>query len=377
MDTLKDLFYGIPPIISIKTLYNKVKDEGVTYEDVKEFVQNQEVNQLYRKQPRIKFYFPIVAKDINEIWQIDIMNMSDIYSVNDYIKYFFVAIDVFSRFAVVVAMKNKLANTIIKAMKESFDVMVGKPKIINCDNGSEFINSNFKKFAKENDIDIRYVHVGDHKKLGIVDRIIRTLREKINKLLLIRNTSRYIDYISEIVDTYNDSYHSGIKQIPRDVKNKDKDIIALTNRKYNKSLKDEQKFDIGDNVRYIKNKTLFEKGSLPKWSKEIHEIIAKTPHTYLLDNDKTYKYYELQLIKVVDIQEFEDKSKSRTQIRRENKAKKDFRREDLITPNTEDKRKTKKKTILLMNIKYIIVYIMKNICSVCHKSDFRVKQIDD
>ena len=60
MDTLKDLFYGIPPITSIKTLYNKVKDEGVTYEDVKEFVQNQEINQLYRKQPRIKFYFPIV-----------------------------------------------------------------------------------------------------------------------------------------------------------------------------------------------------------------------------------------------------------------------------------------------------------------------------
>ena len=72
-------------------------------------------------------------------------------------------------------------------------------------------------------------------------------------------------------------------------------------------MKHEQKFDIGDNVRYIKNKTLFEKGSLPKWSKEIHEIIAKTSHTYLLDNDKTYKYYELQLIKVVDIPEFEDK----------------------------------------------------------------------
>ena len=87
-----------------------------------------------------------------------------VHSVNDNIKYFFVAIDVFSRFAVVIAMKNKLANTIIKAMKESFDVMVGKPKIINCDNGSEFINGNFKKFAKDNDIDISYVQVGDHKK---------------------------------------------------------------------------------------------------------------------------------------------------------------------------------------------------------------------
>ena len=343
METLQDLFYGIPPITSIKELYSKTKDTGITYKDVKEFVQNQEVNQLFKRQPRIKYYFPIVAKDINEIWQIDIMDMSDIHSVNDNIKYFFVAIDVFSRFAVVIAMKNKLANTIIKAMKESFDVMVGKPKIINCDNGSEFINGDFKKFAKDNDIDIRYVQVGDHKKLGIVDRFIRTLREKINKLLAIRNTTRYIDYISEIVDNYNDSFHSGIKNIPREVKNKDKDIIELTNRKYNKALKFEQKFDIGDKVRCIKNKTMFEKGSLPKWSKEIHEIIAKTPHTYLLDNNKTYKYYELQLITIVDIPEFEENTKSRTQIRRENKAKRDFQREELITPTIEDKRKTKKK----------------------------------
>ena len=88
---------------------------------------------------------------------------------------------------------------------------------------------------------------------------------------------------------------------------------------------------------------MFEKGSLPKWSKEIHEIIAKTPHTYLLDNNKTYKYYELQLITIVDIPEFEENTKSRTQIRRENKAKRDFQREELITPTIEDKRKTKKK----------------------------------
>ena len=36
---------------------------------------------------------------------------------------------------------------------------------------------------------------------------------------------------------------------------------------------------------------MFEKGSLPKWSKEIHEVIDNTKHTYTLDNNKTYKYY--------------------------------------------------------------------------------------
>ena len=239
-------------------------------------------------------------------------------------------------------MKHKLADTIIKAMKESFDVIVGKPNIIICDDGSEFINSNFKKFAKDNDIDIRYVQVGDHKQLRIVDRFICTLPENLNKLLLMRNTSRYIDYISEIVDNYNDSYHSGIKTIPREVTNKDKDVIELTNRKYNKALKYEQTFEIGDEVRYIKIKQYL-KREVCLNGQNIHEIIAKTPHASLLGNNKTYKYYELQLIKVVDIPEFEDKTKSRTQIRRENKAKRDFQREELITPNIEDKIKTKNK----------------------------------
>ena len=31
-------FYGIPPITSIRNLYEKVKDDGTTFNEVKEFV---------------------------------------------------------------------------------------------------------------------------------------------------------------------------------------------------------------------------------------------------------------------------------------------------------------------------------------------------
>ena len=105
-DVLQNVFYGNPPITSIKGIYDKVKQHGITYKDIKEFTKNQEVNQIYRRIPRVKHYFPIVARDINEIWQIDLMDMLDISTVNDNIKYFFVAVDVFSRFASVIPMKN-------------------------------------------------------------------------------------------------------------------------------------------------------------------------------------------------------------------------------------------------------------------------------
>ena len=51
-------------------------------------------------------------------------------------------------------------------------------------------------------------------KLGIIDRFIRTLRGMINKYQSAYKTTRYIHILDELVDNYNNSYHSGIQGIP-------------------------------------------------------------------------------------------------------------------------------------------------------------------
>ena len=105
-----------------------------------------------------------------------------------------------------------------------------KPHIINCDNGSEWISTPFKKLCKDNNIQINYVDVGDHHKLGIVDRFVRTLRGMINKYMTMHNTTKYINVIDDLVESYNTSYHLGIKMIPDDVKNNDEKVIKLTTK---------------------------------------------------------------------------------------------------------------------------------------------------
>ena len=65
-----------------------------------------------------------------------------------------------------------------------------------------------------NNINIKYVQVNDHHKLGIIDRFIRTLRERIKKYQSAYKTTRYINVLDELVDNYNNSYHSGIQGIP-------------------------------------------------------------------------------------------------------------------------------------------------------------------
>ena len=341
---LTNLFYGPSSTTSIKKLYEKVKSHGITNNEVKSFVQNQEVYQMHLKRKRPKHFFPIVAKYINEIWQIDIIDFSNLAASNNNFKFFFIAVDVFSRFASVVPMKNKTTNSVLAAMKESFITMQGKPKIINADLGSEFINHEFKKLCDDNNIEIRYVQKGDSHKLGIVNRFCRTIREMINKYLDMHDTTRYIDAFVSIMNNYNESYHSGIHKAPSDVLNNDETINNLTNRKYNKALSEEQKFNIGDKVRFLKNKVAFEKGSTANFSKTVHTIISKTAHTYILDNNITYKYYELQLVKDFSKAPTKEKSNilSLDQLKRNNKIRKVQRQEDINESdiiNDERKRK--------------------------------------
>ena len=329
---LTNLFYSPNTVFtSVKALYDAVKNKKITQQEVKDFVQKQEVNQLFKRQKRIQTYFPISAQFKFEILQVDLVDMSNLSSANKNYRYLLVCVDVFSRLAFVVPMKNKTSNTIVESFREVLDLV--EPTIINCDNGSEFINQSFKDLLIKRGITVNYVNVQDHHKLGIVDRFVRTLREKINKYMAMYNTTKYIDVLPKIVNNYNNSYHSGIKKKPIEVTDEDEKVNELTRKKYKKAKQEEVKFNIGDKVRYILNKKQFEKGTLSKFSKIVHEIISHTEHTYTLDNDKTYKYYELQKVTEAQKLDKETKGPSREQMSRERSVQRKIRQEGIQMDN--------------------------------------------
>ena len=73
----------------------------------------------------------------------------------------------------------------------------------------------------------------------------------------------YIDKLDNIVNKYNNTYHSTIKMKPTDAKsNTSIDSSKKTNDK-------NPKFKIGDNVRISKYKNIFAKGFTPNWSEEV------------------------------------------------------------------------------------------------------------
>ena len=71
---LTNLFYSpSTQYTSIKTLHDAVKNKGITYNEVRDFIQRQETSQLFKKPTRTNHYFPIFAKHKYEILQIDLI----------------------------------------------------------------------------------------------------------------------------------------------------------------------------------------------------------------------------------------------------------------------------------------------------------------
>ena len=76
----------------------------------------------------------------------------------------------------------------------------------------------------------------------------------------------YFDVLDDIVDKYNNTWHSSIKMKPKDVTD---DSFAEYSEESNKK---DPKFKIGDNVRIPKYKNVFSKGYTPNWSDEIFAV---------------------------------------------------------------------------------------------------------
>ena len=190
------------------------------------------------------------------------MQLISIY--NKRIKYLLCVIDLFSKYAWVVSLKNKKEVSFVNAFQSILNISKRKPNKIWVDQGSEFYNNNFKKWLKDNDIKMYSTH--NEGKSVIAERFIRILKSKIDKHMTAVTRNVYYDVVDDIVKKYNNTYHSSIKMKPIDVKD---DSFAEYNEESNEK---DPKFKIGDYVRISRHINIFAKGYTPNWSEEIFVV---------------------------------------------------------------------------------------------------------
>ena len=266
----------------------KSKGSGAKHVNTKLAPQNQQLAEELHKPIIRKFEKRKVhAAFKDNIWGADLADMQLLNKYNKEIRFLLCVIDIFSKYARVVPLKDKKDVSIVAAFQSILKQSNRKPNKIWVDKGSEFYNASFKKWLRDNDI-VMYSTNNEGKSV-VAERFIRTLKSNICKYMTSISKNAYIDKLDDIVNEYNSTYHTTIKMKPTDVK--DNTYINTndkeTNNKDSKMIKLMITFKVGDRVRISKYKNIFDKGYTPNWFEEvfvIKKVKNTVPWTYVIND---------------------------------------------------------------------------------------------
>ena len=125
-------------------------------------------------------------------------------------------IDIFSECAREIPLKEKKDITITDAFQKILDESNRKPNKIWVDKGSQFYNRSIKSWWGKKWG--RNVFNASWRKSVVAERFLKTLKNKIYKYIPSISKIVYVDKLDDIMNKYNNTYHSTIKMKPVDVK---------------------------------------------------------------------------------------------------------------------------------------------------------------
>ena len=213
----------------------------------------------------------------DKIWGVDLADMQTLSKKNKGIKCLLCAIDLYSKYAFVVPLKDKKGISVTNGFNKIIKQSETKPNKIWVDQGSEFYNRVFKKWLSDSDI-IMYSTYNEGKSV-VAERFIRTLKNKLYKHMTASGKNAYYDVLDNVVNEYNNTKHNTIKMKPKDIGYNNKRVYI------DEHNKKDSRFKIGNRLRISKFKNIFAKGYTPNWSREIfiiNKINDAVPYTYNL-----------------------------------------------------------------------------------------------
>lgn len=303
-DIIKEYYYNPNTGFksSNKIYYHLKKDyPSITLKQVKRVIRNQETAQIHKDitNTKNKFEYEITAPPY--FYQADLMFFDKLKEYNDGYYIVLNIIEIPSRKITLYVLKNKTAQTVL----ESFQDFINRNNIkgLTTDTGLEFNNQFLKSYLQKHNIYYTTNQQGDHNLMAVIERANRTIRQMLEKTMTAYNTKRWIDYIKQIQDNYNNTIHTSTHEIPNEMS-----IEEMKNQHAEKSLENAKKYadmiheiDIGDDVRLMIAKKTFNKES-EKFSKGLYKVIDIRGNKYQLQNDqgtiikRLYPFSSLQKI---------------------------------------------------------------------------------
>lgn len=278
--SLKNIYFDVKHPASFGSVSKLAKAGGVSRKEAQDFLMKQDAYTLH-KPVRLKFPSRLtLAYFKQDLWQADLLDMKNIADHNNGVKYLLVVIDVFTRFAYVEPLKDKTAKSVFEGFKKIFTTTI-PPINLQTDDGLEFFNTKVKSLLKKHKIN-HYSSYSEHK-ASVVERLNRTIKNKIYRYMTYRKNYKYIDVLQDLIKSYNDSVHSSIGIAPTNVTPTIEKTLFAKQFGYVPLVK--YTFTLGDQVRISKHRKTFHRGYQENWTDEVF-IVSKQyptqPPTYVL-----------------------------------------------------------------------------------------------
>ena len=302
-ETLDDIYYNA------QTGYSSIGElqrrSGFNRRDVKDYLQHQET---YTKHKPANTRFPtrrVTTHSPHHQWQADLCDMRSLSKYNDNFNYILTVIDVFSRYAYALPIKNKTGDYITKAFQQLFKAQT--PQLLQTDKGTEFINKKTQSLFEHHNI--KWFATENLTKAQMVERFNRTLKGRMYKYFTANQTKRWVDVLQDLVHNYNTSYHRSIKMTPKEALQDPYEVHENTKQPERRTT---PKFEPGDYVRISKYRKTFKRGYEANFTDEVFivsEVHNTSPPTYEIVDIKANKiigtFYEdeLSLFKPTSVQQ--------------------------------------------------------------------------
>ena len=307
---LKKAYYDIKQPGSLGGVAALARETKRKREEVSKWLSFEDTYTLHKPVRRKFLRRRTIVGGIDHQWQADLIDVQKLKKDNDGHVFLLTCIDVLSKYAWVVPLKDKSGSSLVKAFQQIF-AEGRKPLKLQTDKGTEFKNRLVQKLLRDLNIDF-FTTENDDIKAAVVERFNRTLKEKLWRYFTKSNSTRYLEVLPDLVNAYNHSFHRSIRRAPVEVNTKNQEDVwyQLYGRGKNRKRKP-AKFKVGDRVRISKTRRVFKKGYLPSWTRElftVYTIINTYPVTYTIkdDHNEVLKgtFYEQELQKVGDTGEY-------------------------------------------------------------------------
>jgi hypothetical protein len=314
MEQLKELYssHGYP---AAERLYTIAKKAGVNVKiaDVKEFIANQTTAQLHKK-PKKVAENPITVDGKDTEYQMDLLDMGAYAKSNSNYKWILIIENVWDRKGAAIEIKTKSPNDVLPALQKAVKELNGLPVQIVSDSGNEF-KGVVGEWMEEHKISHRTVEIGSHESLGVIDSLARFIKNALGKHFTHTQKTEWISYLPSLIRNFNDTPHSSLKakgepemspneagQFETDTRN-----IWLAKKESADKSKKPSGLSVGDHVRILKRKQVFQRGYSVRYSVAVYTIEKIDGLWYTLNNGEKYREGSIQKVKAPAVNDGEQK----------------------------------------------------------------------